>query len=400
MSKKTSIEWTDRTWNPTRGCRRISPGCLHCYAEKTAGRFCGPGLPYEGLVSISRKGTARRGEPRWTGKAAFVEDKLDEPLRWRTPSHIFVNSMSDLFYEGFTDAQIDQVFAVMLLAFWHTFQVLTKREDRMEQYLSAPDLYDRLLVQADALRAQHPKLPWVGISDPARLQVPWIWWGVSVEDEEHAARRIPHLLRTVAAGVRFVSYEPALGPIADWSRWLGRPWCDRCYPGHGEDPLRHRQGCHCRCHLGGLDWVIVGGESGPAARPFDVAWARSTVKQCSEAGVPVFVKQLGSQPRGICNSPRHDECPPMWLDADGVLPAVSGRPAVDLCHSVDEFWGPCSPKFSDDKGGDMTEWPPELQVRQYPTPPARASYERAQSDAAQLAFAGQVGASHGSPRRR
>ena len=315
------IEWTDATWNPTRGCRRISPGCVNCYAEKVAARFCGPGLPYEGLVKLGR----------WNGKARFVPDKLDLPLRWRKSRRIFVNSMSDLFYDGFSDEQIDQVLAVMLLAPQHTFQVLTKRAERMARYLSDPGLYMRILAgPASELRQRMPRLMAIGISNPAAAPAKWIWWGVSVEDQQRADERIPHLLQTPAA-VRFVSYEPALGPV----NFGLRPMRDGC----GPKPIKAT----------GLDWLIVGGESGTGARPFDIAWARSAVAQCKAAGVPVFVKQMGANPVGL---------------RDDVCDACSwGLVVPRKQHGLD---CPGGPVLHDPKGGDMAEWPADLRVREFP----------------------------------
>ena len=318
---KTGIEWTDATWNPTRGCRRISPGCVNCYAEKVAARFCGEGLPYEGLIKLGR----------WNGEARFAPDKLDLPLRWRKSRRIFVNSMSDLFYDGFSDEQLDQVLAVMLLAPQHTFQVLTKRAERMARYLSDPGLYMRILEgPARELRQRMPRLMEIGISNPAAVPAKWIWWGVSVEDQQRADERIPHLLRTPAA-VRFISYEPALGPV-DFNL---RPMRSGC----GPKPIKTT----------GIDWLIVGGESGTGARPFDIAWAHAAVAQCKAAGVPVFVKQLGANPVGL---------------RDDVCDACSwGLVVPRKQHGLD---CPGGPVLHDPKGGDMAEWPADLRVREWP----------------------------------
>ena len=314
MSK---IQWTERTWNPTRGCRRISPGCVNCYAEKVATRFCGEGLPYEGLIRLGK----------WNGETTFAADKLTDPLSWQKPALIFVDSMSDLFYEGFSDAQIDQVLAVMLLTPRHTYQVLTKRADRMAKYLTDPRLYGRVLACADQIRLRYPRLRLneIGISDPSKVPASWIWWGVSVENQEYVDKRIPDLLRTPAA-LRFVSYEPALGPVDFHSTDVGDALsnCDEC---DGDSD------CEACSGLGRIDWLIVGGESGTGARPFDIAWARSAVAQCKAAGVPVFVKQLGAKPTGRdCEHGR------------------AGQPC----------------RFNDPKGGDWTEWPADLRVREFP----------------------------------
>lgn len=219
MSDRTAIEWTDATWNPVRGCTKISPGCTHCYAETFAERFRGvPGHPYEQGFDLR-----------------LVPHKLDDPLRWREPRHVFVNSMSDLFHE---DVPLDYVLAVvgvMLQADRHTYQVLTKRSERLRDLLAGP-----LRFAADR---------------------PHIWWGVSVEDRRHGLPRVDHL-RAAPAGVRFLSVEPLLEDL-------------------GTVPLD------------GIHWVIVGGESGPGARPCHPDWVRSLRDQCAAAHVPFFFKQWG-----------------------------------------------------------------------------------------------------------
>ena len=165
MGDKTGIEWTDMTWNPVRGCSRVSEGCRHCYAEQQAARIIrmgkGKPTPYDGLVKTVG------GEARWTGVVRMVEDRLADPLKWRKPRRIFANSMSDLFHEELDDEQIDRVFAVMLLAPRHTFQVLTKRAARMRAYFADPDLYERVLHAADEFRRRWPRLNGIGIADPA-----------------------------------------------------------------------------------------------------------------------------------------------------------------------------------------------------------------------------------------
>jgi len=224
MSTVSSIEWTESTWNPVRGCARVSPGCEHCYAERMAHRFSGEGRPYEGLTVLGKKG------PRWTGRVRLVEKALDEPLRWRRPRLVFVNSMSDLFHERVPLDFIERVFATMRTAEQHTFQVLTKRADRLVE------LADQLLWPDN------------------------VWMGVSVESDEYAWRI--DRLRQVPARVRFLSLEPLLGPLPQLA-------------------------------LDGIHWVIVGGESGPGARPMEEAWVRSIRRQCVAAEVPFFFKQWG-----------------------------------------------------------------------------------------------------------
>lgn len=322
MSK---IQWTERTWNPTRGCRRISPGCVNCYAEKVATRFCGEGLPYEGLIRLGK----------WNGETTFAADKLTDPLSWQKPALIFVDSMSDLFYEGFSDDMIDQVLAVMLLTPRHRYQILTKRADRMAKYLTDPRLYGRVLASADQIRLRYPRLRLneIGISDPTKVPASWIWWGVSVENQEYADHRIPDLLRTPAA-VRFVSYEPALGPVNFGLRPMQ---ADR-----GPRPFKTT----------GLDWLIVGGESGNGARPFDLAWARSAVEQCRAAGVPVFVKQLGARPMDGSPLPVDPAAEP-WQ-----------QELLNACNQNNK--DRALERIRDPKGGDWTEWPADLRVREFP----------------------------------
>jgi protein gp37 len=249
----TRIEWTDATWNPIRGCTRVSQGCVNCYAESVAARFSDPGMPYEGLAKRTSAG------PRWTGEIAFVEKALDQPLRWRKPRRIFVNSMSDLFHEKVEDEWLDRIFAVMLLAPQHTFQVLTKRPERMRDYMRG------LLRSGRWLMWKHPTQDH-DIFDPviAKLHVMarHIWLGTSVEDQDAADERVPLLVETPCA-VRFISAEPLLAHV-DLSPWL--PW---------------------------LQWVIVGGESGPRARPMNPQWTRDLREQCEIARVPFFFKQWG-----------------------------------------------------------------------------------------------------------
>jgi protein gp37 len=303
MSATSSIEWTDRTWNPVRGCSIVSPGCVNCYAMKQAHRFSGAGKAYHGLTKQTKAG------PQWTGVVRTVDAALLEPLSWRKPARVFVNSMSDLFHEDVPDAFIDQVFAVMGRAYWHTFQVLTKRASRMHAYMQdrhgdVLDAFARVIVRA----ANSPRtVAW---------PLPNVWLGVSVENQKFADERIPLLLQTPAA-VRFISAEPLLGPV-NLREMAGR---DDWHVDALDTPDPS-----CRLH-----WVIVGGESGPGARPFDLAWARSIVQQCQAAGVPVFVKQLGARPY-VC----------------------------DVNDSDDGPW-PIRHK----KGGNPDEWPVDLRVREW-----------------------------------
>ena len=219
MSDNSKIEWTDATWNPVRGCTKISPGCVHCYAETFAERFRGvPGHPFEYGFDLR-----------------LVPEKLGDPIRWSKSKKIFVNSMSDLFHEGVPDDYIEKVCRVMLAANWHTYQILTKRADRMAAMLQGK--------LREAAKAAH------------------IWWGVSVENRKHGLPRIAKL-RGAKPTVAFLSVEPLLENI-------------------GKMDLR------------GIHWVIVGGESGPGARPMLREWVRSIRDQCRRSDVPFFFKQWG-----------------------------------------------------------------------------------------------------------
>jgi protein gp37 len=219
MSVGTSIEWTDATWNPVRGCTKISDGCKHCYAETFAERFRGvQGHPYEQGFDLR-----------------LVPGKLAEPLRWRTPKMVFVNSMSDLFHEDLPEEYVIAVAKVMVAANWHTYQVLTKRSERLEKLLNSS-----LGFAADA---KH------------------IWWGVSVENQKYGLPRMEHL-RNSRAAVRFLSVEPLLEDLGKFN-------------------------------LSGIHWVIAGGESGHGARPLQKEWVVSVRDQCQSAGVPFFFKQWG-----------------------------------------------------------------------------------------------------------
>lgn len=219
MSDQSKIEWTDATWNPVRGCSKVSPGCLNCYAETFAERFRGvPGHPYEFGFDLR-----------------LVHEKLTQPLHWRTSKMIFVNSMSDLFHEKVPDDFIKEVVNIMVEANWHTYQVLTKRSERMSHLLN-----NQLRFAADQ---------------------PHIWWGVSVENMKNGMPRISDL-RKAPVKVRFLSIEPLLEPLV-------------------------------RLNLRGIGWVIVGGESGAGARIIKKDWVRSIRDQCKRNKVPFFFKQWG-----------------------------------------------------------------------------------------------------------
>lgn len=291
MSAHTSIEWTDRTWNPVRGCSIVSSGCTNCYAMKQAHRFSAPGQPYAGLTRMSA------GGPVWTGRAVEVGHALFEPLGWAKPARVFVNSMSDLFHEDISDLFIADVFAVMAYARHHTFQVLTKRPGRMARLLASTDFaewfdaslplaqeaaeqafgrrgqFDPLARRRDDIRAFEPALPLANV-----------WLGVSVEDQLAADMRIPEILRTPAA-VRWISAEPLLGAV-DCRPWLRESTSSLDYWQRVGHDAPH--GAADR-----LDWVVCGGESGPGSRPMHPDWARSLRDQCQAAGVPFFFKQWG-----------------------------------------------------------------------------------------------------------
>lgn len=292
MGDKTGIEWTrgddgtaGATWNPVTGCTKVSPGCDHCYAETFAERWRGtPGHHFENGFDVTLR-----------------PERLDQPKRWARPRRIFVNSMSDLFHEKVPDGFIAAVFDTMAATPRHTYQLLTKRHGRMRSLLNrwASEGFYRRYFSQDHIPPDGP--------------LPNLWLGVSAEDQQWADIRIPALLATPAA-VRFVSLEPLLGPI-DLTYLAGvdalRPdWAGGLGGGTGSPhPL--------------LDWVITGGESGPGARPCDLAWLRSLLLQCGADGVPFFCKQLGSV----------------------------------LGHELG----------AGSKGGDWDAWPLDLRVRQFPS---------------------------------
>jgi protein gp37 len=288
MSDKSKIEWTDATWNPIRGCSRISEGCRNCYAESVANRFKGAGLPYEGLITSSGA---------WNGEIKIIQDKITEPLRWKKPRRIFVNSMSDLFHEKVDIETINKVFAVMSLAQNHTFQILTKRADRMHEYLTTPYREQQIKSAAWEILGHFPKQSSAGMK--ATWPLPNIWLGASVEDQITAEKRIPLLLKTPAA-IRWISAEPLINAINLSSTLGGTLWiggqrgCNGTHNGIGTiDCPKHAHHHHDeRCNRG-LDWVVAGGESGKNARRMKPDWIRSLRDQCVYAKVPFFFKQWG-----------------------------------------------------------------------------------------------------------
>ncbi len=273
-----------RDANPVVGCSIVSPACTHCYAMAMAARverMSGGKTHYAGTTKVVN------GKPVWTGKLALAPDHIvTAPLRWKRPRRIFVNSMSDLFHEDMPEEWIDRVFAVMALAPQHTFQILTKRPERMRAYLTAPGK------DGTANRIRYAAGGGEGIRDNWAWPLPNVWLGVTAEDQARADERIPDMLATPAA-VRFVSAEPLLGPLdlynGDPDPRLGGHSATKTFIGDwwepGDDlrgPSRH-----------GLDWVIVGGESGPGSRPMHPNWVRSIRDQCAAAGVAFHFKQWG-----------------------------------------------------------------------------------------------------------
>ncbi len=255
MAENSKIEWTDATWNPIRGCSVVSSGCKNCYAMQVAARFSGAGQAYEDLAYRNESGA------HWTGKVAFVDKHLEDPLRWKRPRRIFVNSMSDLFHPEVKFDWLNRIFDVMERASQHTFQILTKRPDLMRCYVG-----DRF--------------------DERKVVAPNIWFGVSVEDQRSADERIPDLINTPAA-VRWLSCEPLLEAVDlseyfDCSNVLENWPFGKVYAPSGE-PFNGKL----------IHWVVVGGESGHGARPMHPDWARSLRDQCVAANVPFFFKQHG-----------------------------------------------------------------------------------------------------------
>lgn len=326
----SNIEWTDATWNPVVGCTRVSAGCDNCYAVSMTRRLEGmakaPGSGgrkqhYAGLTVLNN-----RGDRHFNGVVRCVEEAIEIPLRWKQPRRIFVNSMSDLFHKSVPFDFIDKVFAVMALCPQHTFQVLTKRPERMAEYLHcggarrnihvydaasevAPGWWDRNVMMAHARSSGEHWWP-----------LPNVWLGTSCENQAAADERIPHLLRCPAV-VRFLSCEPLIGRID--LDVVGDGLGDCC----GISPVWHS----------GIGWVIVGGESGAKARPCNVEWIRLIVRQCKDASVPCFVKQLGVRVQAIAH---HEPGYP-----DGATKRLA---------------------LNDRKGGDPSEWPEDLRVREWP----------------------------------
>lgn len=313
MADNTHIEWTDATWNPVTGCSVTSPGCTNCYAMKLAGTRLAHHPSRAGLTQDTKAG------PVWTGEVRLNEDWLTQPLKWKRPRRIFVCAHGDLFHKNVPDEWIDRVFAVMALSPQHTFQVLTKRSARMREYCRFRFTEGYGTGGGGRLGTILDEIACLGTFDPSKpLHWPLrnVWLGVSVEDQDRADERIPNLLETPAAK-RWISAEPLLGPVdltnitgAEKSREYGSPV-------HGWSAIWKNNG------LGRawLDWVVVGGESGPGARPLHPDWARSLRDQCQAAGVPFFFKQVGE-----------------WLHESELGWWPFGDEAIERCQSVGEYY--------------------------------------------------------------
>ncbi len=304
----TTIAWTERTWNPAVGCTRVSPGCTRCYAEGIAHRGMSP--QHRGLTIMTKHG------PRWNGSIRLVPSALGKPLAWKKPQLIFVNSMSDLFHEHLPFPYIAAVFGVMAARPRHTFQVLTKRPKRALEFFKWLDEARRFTDRSGAYGEAdycggelynflETALPLGDSMKAASWPLKNVWIGVSVEDQKRADERIP-LLREIPAAIRFLSCEPLL------------------------DELDLDE------HLEEVDWVIVGGESGPRARAMDLEWAREIVRCCARHSTPAFVKQLGRRPYEEFWNEEYDLHETQWYEVE------------------------------DAKGGDPDEWPEDLQIRQWP----------------------------------
>lgn len=277
----TTIEWTEQTWNPTTGCDRISPGCDHCYALTMAKRLKG----MEQARGTTRPKYQNDGDPRTSGPGFGLTvhpDTLTEPLRWTKPRRVFVNSMSDLFHARVPAAFITQVWRTMHATPQHTYQVLTKRPERLARVLAK--------VHAD-----------LGLTEP----LPNCWLGTSIESDEYTRRA--DALRQAPAAVRFISAEPLLGPLSSLD-------------------------------LTGIDWLILGGESGPGARLLEPQWIRDLIDDARTAGAAPFVKQLGSA----------------WARNT----AACGKTVAAM---------------GDTKGGKPEYWPANLRIREYPTAATRTA---------------------------
>jgi protein gp37 len=354
----TSIEWTDETWNPVVGCSRVSAGCEHCYAERVAHRKMHES--HKGLTVVGKHG------PRWTGEVRFLPERLTDPFSWRKRRRVFVNSMSDLFHEKLSGAQIAAVFAVMAATPGHTYQVLTKRPARARQWFAsiAEDPAAWLSSASEALvgvdedtacaianwvngLARWKRAPADGNpldGSVRRWPLPNVHLGVSIEDQATADERV-RVLRDCPAAVHWISQEPQLGAIEyhpntfEWVPILP----DEDEEGRLLPPIR---------------WIVIGGESGPGARPFDLAWARRTLEQTRRTDTKCFIKQLGARPMATCGRCRGDGIDPVRVGHD---PEYCSE-----CGGASQGSEPEPLELTDRKGGAMEEWPPDLRVRDLP----------------------------------
>ena len=335
MADNTSIEWADATVNAINGCTRVSPGCggpgPHggCYAERLAATRLRDHPSRPGLAIMTSNG------PRWTGKVHLHEPELLKPLRWQKPRRIFWNAHGDIFHPAVPDEWIDSVFAVCALTPQHTHMILTKRSERMRKYLSAFIRGERGVLHAarnlgrlddacDALADAAKKYRRCVSFGP----LPNVWLGVSVEDQTRADERIPDLLATPAAK-RFLSCEPLLGPV-ELRKPLYRGDCGITMRGYLRDKSEPDDFHYWATKI---DWIIVGGESGPRARPMHPDWARAIRDQCADAGVPFFFKQWGE-----------------WRDRGGHVPIATRKVQSHICY-LDRDTGRCKPhpnRFSDE----------------------------------------------------
>lgn len=323
MSKGTKIQWTEETWNPTAGCSKVSPGCKNCYAIKDAIRLSGNNNP-----KISEKYAGTTSGNNWSGHINLASnDTLLKPYFWSRSRRIFVNSMSDLFHENIPFEWIDKVFSIMALSPQHTFQILTKRAERMRDYFASfnkSSAIARGMVCSEWLQnVLNVEAVDKVIKANFSKGLPNVWLGVSVENQKSADERIPLLLETPAT-VRWLSCEPLLEKI-NLTFVENDGYKLNCLTGRQTD-----MGRPCEDASSKIDWVVVGGESGTNARDCRVSWIQSIVRQCQSADVPVFVKQLGSK------AYQND------LICSGYLP------------------------LKNKKGGDISEFPQDLQVREFP----------------------------------
>jgi protein gp37 len=281
MSATTGISWTDRTWNPVVGCTKVSQGCKHCYAKTLHD------MRHKAFLAGKLQNIPQYAQPFETVQT--LSDRLNDPYRWRKPSRVFVNSMSDLFHEDIPDDFIARVFAAMAGAPQHTFQILTKRPERMLRFLNAVRKSPLGFRTHNGAECSSYGGDGVLVDACQPWPLPNVWLGVSVENQAAADERIPLLMQTPAA-LRFLSCEPLLGPL-DLGPAL---WCEMALdeiPGHALNDGATAGIARVRP---GLDWVIVGGESGKGARPMRADWARSLRDQCCDAGIPFHFKQWGT----------------------------------------------------------------------------------------------------------